>query len=78
MLKTVGLLLFAAIATYAIHAFSQIRADARTVMTPMGSSSSNGISFAWFYDSTDRTVFVCRIGQAPADAMDCKAKATLP
>ena len=78
MLKTMGLLLFAAIATYAIHAFSQIRADARAVMTPMGSSSSNGISFAWFYDSTDRTVFVCRIGQAPTDAMDCKAKATLP
>ena len=78
MLKTMGLLLFAAIATYAIHAFSQIRADARAVMAPIGSSSSNGISFAWFYDSTDRTVFVCRIGQAPADAMDCKAKATLP
>jgi hypothetical protein len=78
MLKTMGLLLFAVIATYAIHTFAQVRADARAVIAPMGSSSSNGISFAWFYDSTERTVFVCRIGQASADAMDCKAKATLP
>ena len=78
MLKTMGLLLFAAIATYAIHAFSQVRTDARAVVTPIASSSSNGISFAWFYDGTERTVFACRIGPAPADAMECKAKATLP
>ncbi len=77
MFKILGLLLFAAIATYAIHAFAQIRADVRTVMTPIGSSSSNGTSFAWFYDNTERTVYVCRIGQAIADAVDCKAKAAL-
>ena len=77
MLKTFGLLLFAAIATYALHAFAQIRADARAVMTPIVSSSSNGTSFAWFYDNTERTVYVCRIGQAAADAVDCKAKSTL-
>ena len=77
MIKIVGLLLVAAIATYGLHAFAQIRADVRPSMTPIGSSSSNGISFAWFYDSTERTVFVCRIGQAPGDSVDCKAKTTL-
>jgi hypothetical protein len=46
-------------------------------MTPIVSSSSNGTSFAWFYDNAERTVYVCRIGQAAADAVDCKAKSTL-
>ncbi len=46
MIKIAGLLLVAAIATYGLHAFAQIRADARPTMTPIGSSSSNGISFA--------------------------------
>ncbi len=74
MNKTLVLLLFAAVATYAIHAFAQLR-DARTV-TPIGTSSSSGISFVWFYDSSERAVYVCRTGQA--DAVECKAKATLP
>ena len=78
MFKTAGLLLFAAIATYAIHALGQLRADARAVVTAVGNSSSNGTSFAWFYDSGERTVFVCRIGQGPAEPLDCKAKASLP
>jgi hypothetical protein len=77
MIKIVGLLLVAAIATYGLHAFAQIRADVRPSMTPIGSSSSNGVSFAWFYDSTERTVVVCRIGQAPGDSVDCKARTTL-
>ena len=78
MLKTAALLVTVAIATYAIHALGQLRADARAVVTAVGNSSSNGTSFAWFYDSAERTVFVCRIGQGAADALDCKAKATLP
>jgi hypothetical protein len=78
MIKIVGLLLVAAIAAYGLHAFAQIRADVRPSLTPIGSSSSNGISFAWFYDSTERTVSVCRIGHASGDTMDCKAKAALP
>lgn len=77
MLKTAGLLLFAAIAIYALHAVAQVRADVRAVVTPIGSSSSNGTSFAWFYEGTERTVFVCRIGQAPGDTVDCKARTTL-
>ena len=77
MYKTLALFLFAATATYAVHAIAQVRADVRTAMTPIGSSSSNGISFVWFYDNVERTVHVCRIGHAPADAVDCKAKAAL-
>ena len=77
MVKSLGLLLVAATAAYGLHAFAQIRADVRPAMTPISSSSSNAISYAWFYDSTERTVVVCRIGPAPADIMDCKAKATL-
>ena len=77
MIKIGSLLLVAAIATYGLHAFAQIRADVRPAMTPIGNSSSNGVSFAWFYDSIERTVFVCRIGQAPGDSVDCKAKTTL-
>lgn len=78
MIKIVGLLFVVAIATYGLHAFAQIRADVRPSVTPVASSSSNGISFAWFYDSAERTVFVCRIGQGPAENLDCKAKTTLP
>ena len=78
MIKTLGLLIIAAAAAYGLHAFAQIRADVRPAMTPIGSSSSNGISFAWFYDSTERAVIVCRIGTAAADTVDCKAKTTLP
>jgi hypothetical protein len=78
VIKIVGLLLVAAIATYGLHAFAQIRADVRPSVTPVGTSSSNGTSFAWFYDSTERTVFVCRVAQAPGESVDCKAKTTLP
>lgn len=78
MIRLAGLLLAAALATYGIHAFAQLRADARPAMIPIGSSSSNGISFAWFYDSPGRTVVACRVGPAPADTVDCKAKTTLP
>ena len=77
MIKAAGLLLVAGLAAYALHAFAQIRADVRPAVTPIGSSSSNGVSFAWFYDNSDRTVFVCRIGQASGDTVDCKAKTNL-
>ena len=56
----------------------QGRIDVRTAVTPMGTSSSNGVSFAWFYDPTDRSVYVCRTAQTTGDAVDCKAKAQLP
>ena len=77
MIKIAGLVLVAAVATYGLHAFAQIRADVRPTMAPIGTSSSNGISFAWFYENTARTLIVCRIGQAPGDTVNCKATTTL-
>ena len=77
MNKIVGLLVVAGLVTYALHVFAQVRADVRP-LAPIGSSSSSGTSFAWFYDSAERMVLVCRIGQAPGDTVDCKAKTTLP
>jgi hypothetical protein len=78
MVKVAGWMVIAAIAAYGLHGYAQIRADARAAMTPIGSSSSNGASFAWFYDSTERAVVVCRVGQAATDTVDCKAGAALP
>ena len=78
MTKVAALILVAVLGGYGFHALAQIRADARPPVTPIGNSSSNGISFAWFYDSADRAVYVCRTGQGAGDAVDCKAKSTLP
>ncbi len=75
MHKTLALVLFAVVATYALYTFAQVR-DARAIVTTIASSSSNGTSFAWLYDSSERTVYVCRIGAN--DAVECKSKATLP
>ena len=78
MKRLAALIVVLALAGYGIHALAQLRADVRPPATPMGTSSSNGMSFAWFYDATDRSVYVCRIGEGRADSLDCKAKATLP
>jgi len=80
MKKITVLLLGALLAGYALLAWAQQgRVDVRTAVTPMGTSSSNGVSFAWFYDSTDRSVHVCRTAQAAGDVViDCKAKVQLP
>jgi hypothetical protein len=79
MIKIAGLTVVVAIAAYGIHASGQLlRADARPAITPIGTSSSNGISVAWFFDSSERVVIACRIGQAAGDALDCKAKTALP
>jgi hypothetical protein len=78
MIKAAALALVAALTGYGIHALAQSRIDVRPAVTPMGSSSSNGVSFAWFYDSTLRTVYVCRAGQGVGNTLECKAKAVLP
>ena len=78
MIKVAALVLVAAVAGYGFHALAQPRVDVRSTLTPIGNSSSNGISFAWFYDSTERTVYVCRVGQAGAETLECKARTTLP
>ena len=78
MIKAAALILVAALTGYGIHALAQSRIDLRPVVTPMGSSSSNGVSFAWFFDSTRRTVYVSRTGERLGSRLDCNAKATLP
>jgi hypothetical protein len=77
MLRPVAWIVAALAAGYALHALAQARFDARANATPIGTSSSNGISFAWFFDPTDRTVYVCRTGGA-GDAVECKGRAQLP
>lgn len=78
-MKTIAALIaVAAIAGYGLHAFAQGRLDLRPSVTPIGSSSSNGISFAWFYDPTERTVYVCRAGHGNGDTLECKARVNLP
>ena len=71
------LLLHQAVVEQAQHALAQGRLDVRPALAPIGTSSSNGISFAWFYDPTDRAVYVCRAGSG-GDTLECKAKAQLP
>lgn len=79
MNKVFVLLLAALLAGYALLSGAQPgRFDVRAAVTPMGTSSSNGVSFAWFYDPADRSVYVCRTLQAAGEAIDCKAKAQLP
>ncbi len=77
MSRVAALVLIAVLAGFGFHALAQVRADVRPPVTSIGTSSSNGISFAWLYDPTDRTVYVCRTGQGDG-AVDCKAKTTLP
>ena len=77
MIKIATLVLMAVGTGYGFYAFGQGRLDARPTVVTIGSSSSNGVSFAWLYDATERTVYVCRVGQG-ADTLDCRAKATLP
>lgn len=77
MIKIATFVLMAVCAGYGFYAFGQGRLDARPTVVTIGSSSSNGVSFAWLYDATERTVYVCRVGQG-ADTLDCRAKSTLP
>ena len=78
MLKLAGALTIAALVGYGVHAIAQGRGDLRPAVTPIGSASSNGIAFTWFFDSAERTVYVCRSGQGADDAVQCKGPAKLP
>ena len=71
----VAVAITAVAAGYGRHALAQGRFDVRPALAPIGTSSSNGLSFAWFYDPTDRAVYVCRSG---GDTLECKAKSQLP
>jgi hypothetical protein len=78
MTKLIALVFVAVLAGYGLHALAQARLDLRPAVTAIGSSSSNGISFAWFYDGTERSVYVCRAGHGSGDSVECKARAHLP
>ena len=62
MIKVAAFLFLAALSGYGFHAWAQGRLDARPAVTSVPSSSSNGVSFAWFYDATTQTIYVCRAG----------------
>ena len=78
MIKILTLVVVAALTGYAVHVLGQTRVDTRAAVTPIVSSSSNGVSFAWFYDPAGRTVYVCRAGPSPGDTLECKARTALP
>ena len=78
MLKFLAVILIAALAGYGLHAFAQSRFEVRPPVSALASSSSNGVSFAWFYDPADRTVYVCRAGTGGSDGVECKSRTTLP
>jgi hypothetical protein len=78
MTKIAAFLFLALLSGYGFHSWAQGRIDARPAVTSVTSSSSNGVSFAWLYDATTHTIYVCRAGQGIADTLECKAKATLP
>ena len=77
MIRILVPVLAAALTGYALHALAQVRIDTRSAVTPIASSSSEGVSFAWFYDPADRTVYVCQ-ARGGQSTVECKAKATLP
>ena len=78
MIKILALVVVAVLTGYTLHVLAQTRVDTRAAVTPIVSSSSNGISFAWFYDPAERTVYACRAGQGGVDTIECKAKTALP
>jgi hypothetical protein len=78
MTKAAAFILVAVLAGYGFHALAQARLDVRQALTPIGTSSSNGVSFVWFYESTERAVYACRTGQSSGDPVECKARTTLP
>jgi hypothetical protein len=78
MTKVLVAVVLAALAGYGLHGLAQSRIDVRPAVTPVASSSSNGVSFAWFYDTSNHTVYMCRAGQGVSEALECKAKKPLP
>ena len=76
--KIAAFILSAVLAAYGFHALAQTRIDVRPTVTPMGTSSSNGVSFAWFFDANSRTVHVCRAAQGADTPLDCRAATALP
>ena len=77
MMKILVPVLMAAATGYALHAFAQVRIDTRSAVTPVASSSSEGVSFVWFYDPADRSVYACQT-RGGQNTVECKPRTTLP
>lgn len=77
MTKLAASVLIGLLAIAAAHALAQTRIDVRPTLTAVGTSSSDGVSFAWFFDPQSRTVHVCRTAK-PGAPLDCSPNATLP
>ena len=77
MMKLAAFILCGSFLGYALHAIAQNRLDIRTAVTPIASSSSSTVSFAWFFDAANRTVYVCR-APSTGESVECKAQTTLP
>ena len=73
--KLAASVLIGLLAIGAFHALAQGRIDVRPTLTAVGTSSSNGVSFAWFFDPQNRTVHICRTGQDANAPLECKASA---
>jgi len=78
MTKVAAFVLVAILAGYAFHTLAQVRPEIHQAVTPIGTSSSNGVSFVWLYEPTGRTVYVCRAGHSGGDAVECRGRTTLP
>ncbi len=78
MIKVAVFALIAALTSYCLYAAAENRIDVRPAVTPIGSSSSDGVSFAWFYDASNRNVYVCRAGKGVEGTLDCKTRSALP
>jgi hypothetical protein len=74
-MKAAAFIVVSLLVGYGAYALAQTRVDVRPSLTPIASSSSNGMSFAWFYDASSRTVYACAVA---APQMDCKMSAVLP
>lgn len=78
MNKVAVFVVAAALAGYWLYAVAQTGIDVRPPVTPIGTSSSDGVSFAWFYDASNRNVYVCRTAKAVEGTLDCKGRSALP
>jgi hypothetical protein len=77
MVKIAGVALVAGLLGYWLFAAAQTPIDVRPPVSPMGTSSTDGVSFAWFYDTTSRHVYVCRSGKG-VEGIDCRSSRALP
>ena len=76
MIRILVPVVMAALTGYALHALAQVRINTQSAVTAIASSSSEGVSFAWFYDPAERAVYVCQAGRGAQ--VECKTRTTLP